>query len=111
MCKYENDVYSIIIALSENNKIPIKDIGSIKFQAILCEMKKFNGDEYLNNIKNKFNIFVQEFSGFCKLEMNCTLKALLYYFSVLLIFFGLNDGVGLLLVNCSWLKSLYMGVL
>ena len=54
MCKYENDVYSIIIALSEKNKMPIKDIGSIKFQAKLCEMKKFNGDEYLNNIKKKF---------------------------------------------------------
>ena len=54
MCKYENKVYSVIIALSDNNQIPVKDIGSIKFKAILCEMKKFNGDEYLNNIKNKF---------------------------------------------------------
>ena len=110
MCKYEIDVYSIIIALSENNKIPIIDIGSIKFQAILCEMKKFNGDEYLNNIKNKFNIFVQEFSGFCKLEMNCTLKALLYYFSVLLIFLC-SMGCEILLVNCSRIKSLNVWVL
>ena len=53
MCKYENDIYSIIIAFSENNNVPIKKIGSIKFQAILCEMKKLNGEEYLNNIKNK----------------------------------------------------------
>ena len=29
---------------------------------------------------NAFNIFVQEFSCFCKPEMNCTLKALSYYF-------------------------------
>ncbi|WP_407379435.1 hypothetical protein [Methanobrevibacter sp.] len=28
----------------------------------------------------KFNIFVQEFSGFCKPEMNCTLKASYIFF-------------------------------
>ena len=43
MCKYENDVYSIIIALSEKNNVPIKDVGSIKFQAKLCEMKNSTG--------------------------------------------------------------------
>ena len=54
ICKYENDIYGIIIALSKNNKSALKEMGSIKFQPLLCEMKKFNGDEYLNKIKNKF---------------------------------------------------------
>ncbi|WP_407420793.1 double zinc ribbon domain-containing protein [Methanobrevibacter sp.] len=29
--------------------------------------------------ERNFNIFVQEFSGFCKPEMNCTLKVSSYY--------------------------------
>ena len=53
-CRYDNDIYSLIIALSENNILPKKQIGTTTHSPIVLEMKKFNGEEYLNNIKKKF---------------------------------------------------------
>ena len=55
ICKYDNDIYSLIIALSENNKFYEKQIGTTTHKPILLEMKKINGDEHLNNIKKKVN--------------------------------------------------------
>ena len=52
--RYDNDIYSLIIALSENNKNPTKIIGTTKHEPIMFEMKKINGDKYLNSIKKKF---------------------------------------------------------
>lgn len=54
-CRYDNKIYSLIIALAEKNNIPIKKIGTTTHKPLLLEMKKYNGDEYLNNIKKKFN--------------------------------------------------------
>ena len=55
ICKYDKDIYSLIIALSENNKFSEKQIGTTTHKPILLEMKKLNGDKYLNNIKKKVN--------------------------------------------------------
>lgn len=55
ICKYDTDIYSLIIALSENNKFCEKKIGTTTHKPILLEMKKLNGDEYLNKIKKKVN--------------------------------------------------------
>lgn len=54
-CKYDNDIYSFIIALNENNTIHEKQIGTTTHNPILIEMKKINGDKHLNNIKKKLN--------------------------------------------------------
>ena len=53
--RYDNDIYSVIISLAENNEHPIKKIGTTTHKPIIWEMKKFNGDEYLNSIRKKFN--------------------------------------------------------
>ena len=52
--KYDNDIYSLIIALSEKNKNPKTQIGTTTHNPLLCEMKKFDGEKNLNNIKKKF---------------------------------------------------------
>ena len=54
-CRYDNDIYSLIIALAEKNELLEKQIGTTKHIPIYCEMKKLNGNEYLNNIRTKFN--------------------------------------------------------
>jgi predicted XRE-type DNA-binding protein len=54
-CRYDNDIYSLIIALSEKNNLIEKRIGTTTHKPIYCEIKKLNGDKYLNNIKKKFN--------------------------------------------------------
>ena len=52
--KYENNIYSLIIALSEKNKNPKKQIGTTTHNPILFEIKKLDGNKHLNNIKKKF---------------------------------------------------------
>ncbi len=54
-CKYENKIYSVIIALAEKNDIPIKKISTTTHKPLLLEIKKYDGDEYLNIIKKKFD--------------------------------------------------------
>lgn len=63
--RYDNDIYSVIIALAENNEHPIKKIGTTTHKPIIWEMKKFNGDEYLNSIRKKFNDNEELTSHYC----------------------------------------------
>ncbi|WP_407416222.1 hypothetical protein [Methanobrevibacter sp.] len=55
ICKYDNDIYTLIIALAENNKFSEKHIGTTIHKPIILEMKKLDGNEHLNNIKKKLN--------------------------------------------------------
>ena len=65
ICRYDNDIYTFIIALAENNRFRKKQIGTTTHKPIILEMKKLNGDEHLNKIKKKLNDNIELTSHDC----------------------------------------------
>ena len=57
---------------------------------LLTGIRSVGKTALMNKLKRDFNIIVQEFSGFFKPEMNCTLRAFEYFFRFYLKYYFSN---------------------